>query len=600
MPYAEGVTSQSQSRRISRRAIIAGLGVAGAGGAGAFALLNRNGESPPAVPTVEPTVPVPTASPAPTALPTATTPPRVPQGEARLVSPRLLNFDTFDSVRTGEASVLEVLGRTHARLLRWSASTNIPLVEGDLAASWETPDELTWLFSLDESRQWNGGERLPARPVTAVDVMQHFSRVVQLAREDGLQQVQRPWEWLSVESVDSPGDGLVRIQTTQPEPFLPNILAGAFALVMRPEAVEHLETADGALLAGNVSGSGSFIFDGFDDARRLSFRPAAGDPRAAVQRVRVAGPGWSNASFVEHQLDEFITRDRRDAAAIREAVAGVREQSIYEDAPVISTLAVGAPPWSDPRLRTALSVALNRTELIQRLFGGRAEPSGPVPPAHRGYALDDASLQSFAGFRDFETDAADARAAWDAAAGDALGEITVEFPASFDPRYSASSVVTGMLREVLGAAVTARVDSYVNISRKALDGYYGNGRAALWFGWGPALVSPDPSLNLFETFHGESATARSLGHADPGLDAQLLQLRLERDAESRVALVHEIQRAILAEASGGVMHWALQRSEHFSHGYLASPLPSPFAAQVDPAAVVVDVDSADYPADRLA
>lgn len=592
------MAEEASPRRLSRRAIIAGAGVVAAGAATAFALRPGGSDSPP--PSSPSATPQATSSPSTSATnapaPSATVEPpaRIPQGEARLVSPRLLNFDTFDAVRTGEVSVLEVLNRTHSRLLRWDGEAG-PGLAGDLAIEWETPDDLTWLFRLDPAAQWQSGEGLPARPLSAGDVVLHFERVLSLARDGALQGVQRPWDWLAIESVDSPGEGLIRVRTAAPEALLPHTLAGSFALIQRPEAVELLEEAGNELVPGHVSGTGPFIFEGFDDRRRLTFRAVPGDPRAGVERLLLAGPSTNVEAFAAHEVDEFIARDRRDAAEARDAVPAAVEQAMWEDTPVISTLAVGAEPWSDPRLRIALSSALSRRELVERLFGGRAQTSGPVPPAHVGFALDQQSLTDFPGFRDFETDAREARAAWLAAGGESLGEVSIDFPAPFDPRYSASSVVIGMLSEALGSTFTPQVDSYVNISRKAVEGQYGNGRAAFWFGWGPALVSPDPSRHLHETYHSGSATARGHGYGDPEVDAALEEIRTTLDIEERAALGIALQRTLLSGAAGGVLPWALQQSEHFVHGYLSGRRPSPFPAQTGFGRVLVDTPHVDYP-----
>ncbi len=167
----------------------------------------------------------------------------------------------------------------------------------------------------------------------------------------------------------------------------------------------------------------------------------------------------------------------------------------------MSSLDAGAPPWNIPTITSALSGALNRFRLANELFGGRAVPAGPVPPAHPAFALTEGVLALYPGYaRDPAEDAREARQRWEAAAGPSLGTITIDFPSVFDPLYSASSVVTGILNEVLGDQFRPAVETYTTISRRVLDGYYGNGRAAFWFGWGPPLPSPDPRRAFIERY----------------------------------------------------------------------------------------------------
>lgn len=584
-------------RRIPRRAILAGAALTVAGTASAYALRRGgDGNGGAGLPIgVDPTATASaTRTPATTSpLPSVTVPPQ-PAGEVRLVSPRLLTFDTFDVVRTGEVAVLEVLGRTHSRLVNWSNGAANLEIEPGLAGEWETPDELTWLFRLRDSAAWSGAEGLQPRPVTSGDVVSHFERLLSLAQEGSLQQVQRPWDWATVEAVDSPEEGIVRFRTSVPEALLPGILAGAFAFVQRPEAVELLEADGNELVPGHVSGTGSFVFEGWDASRRLQFAAAPDRAGAGVARVTVSDPIADIPAFAAFEVDEFIARDRRDAAEVRTSVPGAVERPMWETTPTVSTMAVGAEPWNDPRLRLALSSALSRSELLERLYGGRARPSGPVSPAHKAFTLDESKLTGFPGYRDFDLDAREARAAWLAAGGDTLGEVTIDFPAPFDPRYSASSVVTGMLSEALGGVFIPRVDSYVNISRKTLEGHYGNGNPAIWFGWGPALTSPDPSLYLYETYHSSSATALSLGYIDGTVDALLGRVRGARDLEERAELIADLQRLLLQDAAGGVLLWALQQSEHFAHAYLAGRTLSPFPGQVDGPKLSVDTQNPGY------
>jgi hypothetical protein len=121
------------------------------------------------------------------------------------------------------------------------------------------------------------------------------------------------------------------------------------------------------------------------------------------------------------------------------------------------------------------------------------------------------------------------------------------------------------------AAFRASVDSYPNIAARAAAGEYGNGSAALWFGWGPPLASPDPSRSFIETYHSTSATAASLGFGDPAVDALLDRLSTEFDIDGRRSLTRDVSRILLETAGGGVLPWLLQRSELFRWARLSGP-----------------------------
>ena len=564
--------------RISRRRALA----LGAGGAGALAAggaawaLRGAGSQPPSAPSASPTA---SASPrqSPTALPSPTTPARGPVrgGIARLVSRRRFSFDTFDVVRSGEPSIAEVLGRTHQRLIEWTSFIDGTFGPG-VATSWQQHSDTSWTFDVDPGAAWRGDQF--ARPLTADDVVDHLARVLAAASAGNVPLSQRPWRYATIERVEAPDLATVRIDTAGPDPFLLETLASPFASIQSQQAIAAFEDLLHERRPEHLVGSGPFAYRGSGEGGSLIFERHA-DGAANLDGLVVFPGGGDSASFLEWRTDEFIARDRRDTAEVRaSADDSLSESPLFEDSPVVSTLAVGAPPWHNPQLRLALSAALNRGWLAGALFGARAAPSGVVPPSSATpFQIAESELQLVPGYGpDPEVDAGDARARWLAAGGDALGQIQLDIPAVFDPLYNASATVSARLREVLGVDVRVEPDSYTGIAGKVARGFYGNGNAALWFGWGPATASPDPSLNLLETFHSASATAQVAGYHDSAVDDLLASVRVEFDPAQRARLVLEVQSEILKSAGGGVLPWLLQRSEHFSRRYLVGPARSPF------------------------
>jgi hypothetical protein len=155
---------------------------------------------------------------------------------------------------------------------------------------------------------------------------------------------------------------------------------------------------------------------------------------------------------------------------------------------------------------------------------------------------------------------------WQAAGGPALGAITIDFPSIFDPLYSASSIVPGLLQQVLGNTFRPAVETYTTIAQKIADGRYGNGAAAFWFGWAPNLVSPDPTREFLETY-GPSAL--------PAAVALIQAAAAEFDFGRRASAVQAASLAVLRDGAP-VMPWLLQRSELFRWAYLRAAAPTPF------------------------
>lgn len=544
------------------------------GGAAAAILRTRGGAS--RASTLTPTG----FTPVPASTPTATPAPAIPRGgTATVAAPVSFSFDTFDVQRSGQPSVIEVLGRTHSRLFEWT-DFDSPTLGGDLAESWEQPDPQTLILHLDGRARWQDRAPLDGRALTAADVVAHFRRTLSLVDGGKLPVAQRSRDYEVIRRVSSPGPGTVVFETATPDPFLLQTLAGRFALVQAPETVQAFESRD-ELRIEDVVGAGPFVYEGLDDGTVSLAAFRLGHRQPYLDRLRIREPARDLDPFRRGEAGEFLAFDRRDAASLRESPgAAVLELPRLEDSPVITSCFAGAPPWNNPALLRAITAALNRGELAQRLFGGRAVAFGLVTPATPTFALSEAELTSFDGYRgDSAEDALQAKTLWTAGGGPALGPITVDFPSIFDPLYSASSVVTGMLNETLGAQFRAAVETYTTIAAKVQSRRYGNGRAALWFGWGPPLAGPDPSPWLIETFDPRSVDGRALGVPSGEFESRLDALSVEFDIAPRRRIAREVSRRVLSGEGGGLLTWLVQRNELFRWPRLHRAAPSPFWPQ---------------------
>lgn len=484
-----------------------------------------------------------------------------------IAAPDRFAFDTFDAQRTGEVSVAEVLGRTHSRLIEWD-DFEAATLRGDLAASWEQPDELTTSFLLRDDARWPDGSLLNGRNVTAEDVVANFERFRALAA-DGLPIAQRAETFDAVESVESPGPRIVTFRLSRPDPFALGAFAGQFAFVQAPEAEAAYEDRWADLKPDSLRGSGPWQLSS-EAPHRINFAPRPGGHREAfLETLEIHEPSMVRDNLLAGAIHEGITRDRRDAVAVREA-GGFDEFARFEREIVLSTFAIDGPPWNNAELLRAISGALHRSVIAERLFGGRAEPAGLIPPVH---AARRAGFDAIPGAGpDVDAEAAGARARWEAAGGPALGTVVVDFPSIFDPLYSASSVIIARLNEVLGDQFRPAVETYTLISERVGGGYYGNGRAAFWFGWSPPLPSPDPGRWFISTYRPGAETA--------GLDAGPFdRLGREYDANERGRILEEATETLAVGGFAGVIPWVQQRSEVFRRVGFEGGLVTPFWGQ---------------------
>lgn len=532
------------SRRISRRAFVAGTSatLATAAAGGTFAVVASRTENP---------VTRSAASPGPTAVPTPVPTPTspLPGGSQTITAPGRLNIDTFDVQLTGESSVVEILGRTHSRLVQWEDPAN-QVIGADLAQRWEFPDPLTVVFHLDPAATWQDKPPVNGRRVTADDVVAHFKRSLEIASSARAPVAQRYHTYSTWESIDSPAAGQVRIRLKRPDPLLLDTLSGEFAMIQAPEAVAAYASAWPKADSDHVIGSGPWAFDWADDG--VKFKAwRFGHRKPLLDELHVVEPSDAGKRFADGSLDEAILRDRRERTTIP---AGATVSKRYEREIVMSSFFVGAQPWANTPLVNAISLALPRPHLAKALFGGHADPSYPLPPAV-GWKRE--TETSYPGYGEpSQSDLTRLRTAWEASGGPGLGTITVDFPSVFDPLYSASSVVIDMLNQALGPQFKPAVETYTTISKRVLDRYYGNGRAAFWFGWGSPIPGPSRERFVAETYAVGAPGVRVTGA--PPFD-------IADDAKNTIGA-----------GFLGIVPWVQQYADVVRRPGIAGPDPSPF------------------------
>ena len=322
-----------------------------------------------------------TAHPAVSASPVPGTTPLPSGGSAALAAPSTPQFDTFDAALTGESSVVEILGRTHSRLLQWDDFEQ-QVLAGDLAATWEQPDLLTLTLHLAPGARWHDRPPLTGAAVTAEDIAGHIDRLLALAAAGNAPLVQDYAAYASVEAVLVLGPSTVQLRLREPDPYILSTLAGEFALVQAPSAVEAFAARWPDLDPATVTGSGAWIYQGqAGDFHRFA-ATSAGHLRPLLEALEVTAPFDLARRFAAGEIDEALSHDRRETEALRAAGPSAQVKQFGREA-VLSTFATGSPPWDSPQLLQALSASLNRTWMIRQLFAGRAAPSGPRPAGAR-------------------------------------------------------------------------------------------------------------------------------------------------------------------------------------------------------------------------
>jgi peptide/nickel transport system substrate-binding protein len=227
-----------------------------------------------------------------------------------------------------------------------------------LAERWENPDETTWRFHLRPGVRFHTGALL-----TAADVAASFAR----ARErtgDGV----APY-LTGVSAVRVVGSDTVDLATSDADPLLLNRLASVAIVPRSSPALIEASCGTGPY---RIRRSGpDLLLEAFDDYRgpppgeRVAYLVPTGD-RAARRRHAQLG-----------DLDILPDLDRADAQALKQSAAGrvVSRPSAWV---TFLQMAVGSAPFSDPRVRRAVDLALDRATLAEDLLHGFGRPASQL------------------------------------------------------------------------------------------------------------------------------------------------------------------------------------------------------------------------------
>jgi peptide/nickel transport system substrate-binding protein len=272
-----------------------------------------------------------------------------------------------------------------------------PLVQVDatqrlrpgLAEGWTAIGDTAWEFTLREGLRFQDGT-----PLTTDDVVFTLARLPRVPNSPAsFASYVQPI--IGVEVVD---ERRIRFRTADPVPLLPTFLS-TFAIVSRRHG-EGATTADynaGRALVGTgpyrmeryvpgevlVLQRNDTYWGGAEPWRRVSFRVIGND--SARMAALLAG----DVDFINNVPPLEVERLSRDArfAVFRSTAASVyyihldRHRAVSPHFTDKAGRPLPANPLNDLRVRRAMSLALNRDALVERIMGGVGEPAGQIVSA---------------------------------------------------------------------------------------------------------------------------------------------------------------------------------------------------------------------------
>ncbi len=432
---------------------------------------------------------------------------------------------------------------THSRLLKHKAGPAVHPgtfpIEGDLAESWTQPNETTYIFKLRKGVRWQGKPPVNGRELTSEDVVYSVERFRTIKGNANAYML------ASLDKVEAPDRYTVKFTLKEPYVWFLDMLANSHAVaIIAKECVEKF----GDLKKPEATvGSGPWMLDsyrpnvGFTYVRNPGYF-LAGLPH--IDRVEVAvdeDNASRMAAFLAGKYDlgwEYQgVINRTDWLGLKDTLKQKRprlQTAEYPNAVMNHIyMRTDKTPFSDVRVRRAISLAINRQEIIDSVYEGVAAMNPPVPAALKEWSVPFDQLGEGAQYYKF--DPARARKLL-AEAGHPNG-----LQATIDFTTYGSQILIDATQLILKHLKDVGIDAKLNTKE------YGAYIATTFYGkydsmaFGPQTGFQEPDNFLYGQYYpGEIKNQSHIN--DPIVADMLIRQRRTHDVAKRREVIFEIQR----------------------------------------------------------
>lgn len=421
-------------------------------------------------------------------------------------------------------------------LLRFSPEGAL---EPNLAEAWDQPDPTTFVITLRSGVKFHDGTDMTAEDV-AFSLNRH--------RDPDL------GSYLStfherVEDVTATGDLEVTVKLSEPDSIFSYALATNAAAVTSQAWVEANGANVGTPEAG-MMGTGPFMFTSWTKGQEIVLDRF--DDYWNTERARAVKQFVVKIILDEATIVQALTTGEVDgvfgtalSGKSVQALSGVDAVSVYR-APSYQvhylTINTQKPPFDDPRVRQAISMAIDKAGLLESTWGGIGQQpiKSPATPAMWTYEQD-AFQAAWDELPEYSVDIEGAKALIDeAGAAGASAKMLVALP--FDEEQAVA---------IQAAASQIGLDlspEKVEITDKIAQEFAGTEDRAYDMSvtqWGSDI--PDPAGNLLVNFLSTNLVTNNSVYVNPDVDTSLNAWRATVDPAERAQHLIDAQALIVPD-----------------------------------------------------
>lgn len=439
-----------------------------------------------------------------------------------------------------------------------------------VAASWTVnPSGTQYTFQLRPDAQWSNGN-----PVRTQDFIAAWQRTLDPKQGSpvaddlrlmlGAPAIIAGKSPVSALGVEARGDSVLIVNLEQPAPYFPQLLShsAAYPIYSDTSARSH----DPATWVSN----GAYVLAGWSPttAVELAKNPHYWNRSAVrIPRIEYVVASDGNAQFVRYRAGALDMTDTVPENAVAELLRAHSTEFIT--APYLATAYYGLNLTAGPckgnlQLRQALSMAIDRTRLVEALAFGQAPAFGFVPPGTWNYG---SQSLPWKGLGDDER-VAEAKRLYAAAGYSPRAPLHLRLLFNSNPAIKHTAiVVASMWREVLGIETELIDEEY----RVFLQSRHDRSR------WDVARLAWSADFNdasnFLDTLRAESSN-NDPGYANPAFDQLLDAAAANADSGRRRELLESGERLMLTDYPVVPLYFFVSKRliKPYVQGVVANPL----------------------------
>lgn len=294
-----------------------------------------------------------------------------------------LESDPVNLIPYGGVSTSNMWGKEfiYDSLLAWDKDLKVIPA---LAESYEQPDATSYVFHLRKGVKFHDGKELDA------DDVKYSFDMMKAPPAPGVK-----WQWFAYNGIEVMDKYTAKLTLPMPDPTVPGILAWSrYTPIVEKGAFDKLNVNSQAIGTGPyklvefvpndrvvLTRNPDFWRPGLPylDDITLKVLPDEQSRLAALRSGAVDGGTFTND----------VAQTAKNDKSLNLLTGLVSSPKVIQ-----FTIKAEKKPWNDVRVRQAINMAVDRQPIIDNVFGGNAELSGPVPPGYGDWFIPASDLKS--------------------------------------------------------------------------------------------------------------------------------------------------------------------------------------------------------------